>query len=226
MSPGRFQGVLRPGHLGYASAVRRRAARSTRIVALAACGLVLIAASGAIAAAAPPKLTKCYEAILHERPVHPKLLGTAPPTGLTSILGVLRQPATPSDVLPKGGRPTTGYSVLWTKYVRLLATSGSTRYFLIPGIYHNPLPVACWATLSAKERREEAQDNREQRRGSVSLEPFDAGQGGNAGAIPLTQEAIEHGDVFITPGPGSSTAPAYGIVPDRVATVTISGQSG
>jgi hypothetical protein len=173
-----------------------------------------------------PKLTKCDKAILYQRSVHPKLLRTAPPSALTSIPGVLRQAATPSDVLPKGGRPTTDYSVLWIKYVRLLATSGNTRYFLSPGIYDDPLPAACRATLSAKERREEAQDDREQRQGSVSLEPFDRVQGGNEGAIPLTKQAIEHGNVFIFPASGASATPAYGIVPDGVATVTVSGRSG
>jgi hypothetical protein len=108
----------------------------------------------------------------------------------------------------------------------LLATSGRTRYFLIPGISVDPLPAACRGMLSAKERREEAQDDHEQRQGSVSLEPFDPAQGGNEGPFPLTRQAIEHGDVVIFPGPGASTTPAYGVVPDGVATVTIAGRAG
>lgn len=204
----------------------RRATRATLIATLATCGLAPSLPSGAIATTATHKLTKCDKAILRRRPVHPKLLRGAPPAGLTSILGVLRQPATPSDVLPKGGRPTTDYSILWINYVRLLGTNGNSRYFLIPGVYNDPLPAACRSMLSAKERRQKALYDREQRQGSVSLEPFDPAQGGNEGAIPLTKQAIEHGNVFISPGPGASTTPAFGIVPDGVTTVTVSGQPG
>jgi hypothetical protein len=190
------------------------------------CGLALGLVPGAVATTATLKLNKCEQAILHARHVHPKLLRTAPPTGLTSILGVLRQPSTPSDILPKGARPTSDYSVLWINYVRLLATVGSARYFLIPGIYADPLPAACRAQLSARARREYAQADRDQRHGSASLEVFDRTPGGNESAIPFPKPAIERGVLEIFPAPGASRAPAYGIVPDGVSTVTIAGRTG
>lgn len=194
------------------------------MAALAGCGLVLSLASGAGATVKPPKITEaCAEALVHQRPVHPKLLPTRPPAGLTSILGVLRRPATSSDVLPEHGVPT-GYSVLWITYVRLLATSTHTQYFLIPGVYDDPLPAACRSTLPPKLRREERRYDRAQRHGSVSLEAF--GRTGGEGAVPLTRGAIERGDVFIFPAPGSTTTPAYGLVPDGVAAVAITGRAG
>ena len=205
--------------------MRSRARWGTSIAAVAVCAVPVVVASNASGTTLPAGVSKaCAKAIAHQRRVHPKLLRTAPPGGLTSLLGVLRQPATPRDVLPRGGRPTTGYSVLWIKYVRLVASAHRTRYFLIPGIAVDPLPPACRALLPAKDRRELAKFDREQRSGSVSLEAFD--RHGGSGPLPFTKQVIEHGVAVIAPAPGARVAPAYGVVPDGVASITIVGATG
>jgi hypothetical protein len=189
--------------------------------------LGVFGASGVGATGAPRKPTACQREILRARPVHPRLLRGAPPARLTSILGVLRRPTAPRDVLPKGALPSSGYSTLWVSYVRLLGSLGGTRYFLIPGVAVDPLPAACRAALPPRTRRAEAQDDRQQRYGSVTVEPFDPSQGGNEGGVPWTNQRIIHGSMVLFPtsaAKSSTTATAYGIVPDGVAGVIVAGR--
>jgi hypothetical protein len=196
--------------------------RTAQIVALGA--FVLSVAAGAAATTIPTSPSAaCDNALAHQHTFHPKLLRTAPPPALTSILGVLRRPASRGDVLPRGGTPKTEYRVLWIKYVRLLASgSGPKRYFLIPGIWVDPLPLACRTTLSAQAQRSEARNDREQRSGSVSVEAFTSS--GGEGPIALTKQEIERGTVL--PDISAKSIGLYGIVPDGVAAVTVSEGSG
>lgn len=196
------------------------------IGAIAGCGVALGLTSIAAATGSPPALPKaCEKAVLRQRPVHPKLLRSAPPAGLMSILDVLRRPASSSDVLPKGDIPT-GYSAVWIRYVRYLATGPDhTRYFLIPGMFADPLPRVCRSTLSARQRRQEVRLDREERKGSVTVQAIYSHHAGEF-AIPITPSEIGRGDVLIVPGASTSTASAYGIVPDGVSSVTVSGRGG
>lgn len=200
--------------------------RARAIGVIAACGVGLGLTSIAAATGTPPMLPKaCTKAVLDERPVHTKLLRGVPPAGLMSILAVLRRPASASDVLPKGAMPT-GYSSLWIRYVRYLATGPDrTRYFLIPGIFTDPVPRACRSTLSARQLRQVVQLNREWGKGTAIVEAVYPKHSGEL-AVPIALREIQRGDVLIVPGLGTSTAPAYGIVPDGVVSVTISGRGG
>lgn len=188
-------------------------------------GVAMTASPGAVAATSPLITKACANAIAHLKPVRPKLLPSAPPARLTSTLGVLRRPATTGDALPRVAGPLFDYSVVWTRYVRLLAIGqAGTRYYLIPGIWVDLYPPACRKTLPAKLRKQEAQADREQSHGSVSLEAVS--QSGAEGQVPLTSEAINRGDVYIEPARHASTTPAYGVVPDGVASVTVRGRAG
>jgi hypothetical protein len=159
--------------------------------------------------------------IAQERPVHPRVLGTAPPVALTSILEVLRNPPSTMNMLPPDGIPRNGYSVVWFNYVRSLgAGPDQTRYFLIPGVEDVRLPDSCLRSLSPRARREYEAEERAQRAGSVTLEAFNGEE--EASAIPYTAEAIEKGNMLLAvTDPSNSTLAIAGVVPDGVASVTI-----
>ena len=151
------------------------------------------------------------------------MLLTTPPVALSSILEVLRRPRSSAAELPPGGVPLFGYSVLWVDYVHLLATgSDQTRYFLLPGIIDAQLSAACLHSLSSSERDEyETQLHT----GSVTLEAVKDEK--EAGAIPYTAPAIEAGRALLaTPGGSDSTATISRVVPDGVASVTITATDG
>ena len=144
-----------------------------------------------------------------------------------SILGVLRRPAGPGDRLPTGALPTRDYSVLWVRYARQLVRVGDTRYLLIPGIVADTLPAACRSSFSAKQLRKIEQEDRQQRAGSVSLEVYDRHQGGNEGPLPLTRQDLDRGVTELTPlGLKPKVALGFGVVPDGVASVTVTGARG
>ena len=67
--------------------------------------------------------------------------------------------------------------------------------------------------------------DREERQGSATVAALYSHHAGEF-AIPIASSEIERGDVLIVPGVSTSTASAYGIVPDGVSSVTISGRGG
>jgi mono/diheme cytochrome c family protein len=151
------------------------------------------------------------------------MLLTTPPVALTSILEVLQRPRSSAAELPPGGVPQLGYSVLWVNYVHLLATGpDQTRYFLIPGIRDMQLSAACLHSLSPSERHEyETQLHT----GSVTLEAVKDEE--REGAIPYTTQAIEADRALLAiPGASNSTAILSGVVPDGIASVTITATDG
>jgi hypothetical protein len=186
-----------------------------------ACSLILALSSG-LAAAGRKQQANQPCGIVSAPVLHPRLLFTTPPVALTSILEVLRRPRSSAAELPPGGVPF-GYSVLWVNYVHLLATvPDQTRYFLLPGIIDAQLSAACLHSLSPSERDEyETQLHT----GSVTLEAVKDEK--EAGAIPYTAQAIEAGRALLAiPGGSDSTATISGVVPDGVASVTITAADG
>jgi hypothetical protein len=186
------------------------------------CSLGVVLGSGAAAGDRSSTVNRPCLHLLYEvlnRPV--RLLHTAPPAALTSILEVLRRPALSTDRLPPGGPARIGYSVLWIDYVRLLgAGPEGIRYFLVPGIDTWRHLGSCLRTLPLSTRRRLQTEAREQSIGSVTLEAFNAEE--ELGAIPYTAPAIEAGRaLMIVPSSTSSTALVSGIVPDGIASVTI-----
>ncbi|MFI4992086.1 MAG: c-type cytochrome [Solirubrobacterales bacterium] len=199
--------------------------RVWRLVAVAVavmCSLVVVLSSGLASAGRKRQANPVCEIV--SAPVfRPRLLLTAPPVALTSILEVLQRPRSSAAELPPGGVPGLGYSVLWVNYVHLLATGPDrTRYFLIPGIRDVQLSAACLHSLSPSERHEyETQLHT----GSVTLEAVKDEE--RAGAIPYTAQAIEAGRALLAiPGQSNSTTTISGVVPDGVASVTITAANG
>lgn len=203
-------------------AVPMRARGLLAIVIAIACSLALTLNSGLAAAGRKQQAHSVCELV--SAPVRrPRLLSTAPPTALASILEVLQRPRSSAAELPPGGAPQLGYSVLWVNYIHLLASGpDGTRYFLIPGIIDVQLPAACLHSLSPSERDEyETQLHT----GSVTLEAAKGEE--KAGAIPYTAQAIEDGRALLAiPGPSDSTAIVSDVVPDGVASVTITAANG
>ena len=194
----------------------RRARPITAIVlatAVSATALLAPAATTATATVAPLISPACLHAYEHERLAHPRLSDGAPPTALTSILGVLRRPATPADALTQSQLPNVFYSRLWIKSVRLLEIGADgVRYYLVPGIFDHPRPAACLLDLPAAERHADQLEDRQQRLGSVTV---DATAPDIANSPALTRQAIEQGSPsFGLPSVTSSSASIYGIVPD------------
>lgn len=191
------------------------------IAVAVACSLVIALSSG-LAAAGRTQQANQPCGIVSAPVLRPRLLFTSPPVALSSILEVLRRARSSAAELPPGGVPF-GYSVLWVNYVHLLATGpDQTRYFLIPGIIDAQLSAACLHSLSPSERDEyETQLHT----GSVTLEAVKEEK--EAGAIPYTAHAIEAGRALLAiPGGSNSTATISGVVPDGVASVTITATNG
>ncbi len=175
------------------------------------------------AASAIQKRT-CAKSLKRQFAHHPKHLTTVPPEALTAILGVLRSPATPADRLPTEALTAlvpAGYSALWLGYARLLNETGDTRYFLIPGVYDPPsLPEVCVKLEPPPDRRLAKGPDLEPRGPVVTLEAYSPEQ---SGGIPYTPSAIQAGTAN-QPALGrsdSTTATFYGLVPDGVASVTV-----
>jgi hypothetical protein len=143
-----------------------------------------------------------------------------------SILEVLRNQQSATNMLPPGGIPRSGYSVVWLNYVRSLgAGPDRTRYFLIPGIEDVRLPASCLRSLSPPARRRYEAEERAQRGGSVTLEAFNGED--EAAAFPYTVEAIQKGATLLAVAdPSNSTLAIASVVPDGVASVTITAASG
>jgi hypothetical protein len=191
------------------------------IAVAVACSLTIALSSGLAAAGRKQQISSVC-GIVSAPVLRPRLLLATPPVALSSILEVLRRPRSSAAELPPGGVPF-GYSVLWVNYVHLLATGpDQTRYFLIPGIIDAQLSASCLHSLSPSERYEyETQLHT----GSVTLEAVKDEK--EAGAIPYTAQAIEAGRALLTiPGGSNSTATISGVVPDGVASVTITATDG
>jgi len=192
------------------------------IVIAVACSLAVALDSGLAAAGRKQQAHSLCELV--SAPVRrPRLLSTAPPAALTSILEVLQHPRSSAAELPPGGAPQLGYSVLWVNYIHLLASGpDGTRYFLIPGIRDVQLSTACLHSLSVSERDEyEIQLHT----GSVTLDVVKGEE--KAGAIPYTAQAIQDGRALLAiPGQSDSTAVVSDVVPDGVASVTITATNG
>lgn len=203
--------------------MRGRALLAVAVVVV--CGLVATFGFGLAAGGRGQRVRRCA-GIVSAPLSHPRLLSTAPPAALSSILEVLRRPRSSSVELPPGWIPRLGYSVVWFDYVHFLASGPDrTRYYLIPGIEDVHLPVACLRLLSPSARREYRAEARAGRAGSVTLEAFN-GEGESAAAV-YTAQAIEDGETLLAAtDPSNSTLAIAGVVPDGVASVAITAANG
>jgi len=186
------------------------------------CAILAVALPQAAGAASAIQKRTCAKSLKRQFAHHPKHLTTVPPEALTSIPGVLRRPATPTDRLPAealaGIVPYT-YSTLWLGSVRLLDTVGDKRYFLIPGVYAPPpLPGACVKLQSPRERRLVKGPQLEPRGPVVALEAYSPDE---SGGIPYTASEVQAGTANNTAGRPGSTTTFYGLAPDGVASVTV-----
>jgi hypothetical protein len=184
---------------------------------------VVVLPQVAAASSAAQQMT-CRRALRRQFSHRPRRLTTVPPATLTSILGVLQRPATPADEIPAealAGIVPYAYSALWLGSVRLLDTVGDKRYFLIPGVYAPPpFPEVCVKLEPPRVRHLSEKDPQVGSYGPVvTLEPYSAHQ---TGGIPFTASEIQAGTANEPALERSgSTTPFYGLVPDGVASVTV-----
>jgi hypothetical protein len=196
--------------------------RKRLLAATVVIGVAVLPQPADAALTAPKKA--CVRALHRQFLRRPKRLTTEPPTTLTSILGVLQTPATSADRLPAealSGIVPYAYSTLWLGSVRLLDTVGGTRYFVVPGVYAPPLlPKACVELEPPRLRRPLAKARQLGPRGPVvTLEPYSSHE---AGGIPFTASEIQAGTANAPAlGRSGSTTAFYGLVPDGVASVTV-----
>jgi hypothetical protein len=150
---------------------------------------------------------------------------------LTSILGVLREPAVTAARLPSTLEPI-GFSRIWRGSTRLLATAGSTRFWLVAGTYTQKVPAACLKAESPAQRRHTLAIKRAQRDGAVAV--VDSDQPTPVDAYALTAPLISGGQgVTVEPflrkvepaGQLTRSTIAYGLVPDGVASVTLTART-
>lgn len=131
-----------------------------------------------------------------------KALQGAPSRSLLSILGVLRRPATPADVLP---RRLALEGNTFVRYVRRTRVVNGSQYFIYPAIVSG-----CGSHA---------------RQGMMHLDVnIDLGGGaiGATGGGGASAATIEQGHAVTTGPPGSSTSSTLTmIVPDGVASMTI-----
>jgi hypothetical protein len=192
------------------------------LVAVAAIGVLALPQAAGAASAAQQKT--CSRALKRQFSHSPRRLTTAPPATLTSILGVLQRPATPADEIPAEalvGIVPYAYSALWLGSVRLLDTVGDKRYFLIPGVYDPPsFPEVCVKLEPPRVRHLSQKGPQLGPYGPVvTLEPYSSHE---TGGIPFTASEIQAGTANEpAPGRSGSTTAFYGLVPDGVASVTV-----
>jgi len=168
----------------------------------------------------------------HVRIVHPTVGPGTPPRVLSSILGVLREPAATAATLPSKFEPI-GFSRIWRGSTRLLATSGSTRYWLVAGTDTQKVPPACLKAESPAQRRHTLALKRQQRIGAVAVVASDQATPVDADVLVAPQIRAGSG---VTAGPvlrqaepaGQLTraTTAYGLVPDGVDKVTLTAPNG
>lgn len=174
--------------------------------------------------------------------VKPTVSDGSPGPGLLSVLGVLRRPATRSDQprLPHVSAPLypAGVQGIYVRYVRRARVKTGISYYVIPAarLDANPMFVApCRAKQVAVLRSELPRIPAGERASTLALQArwlalfvragqqgegvclvgFASARGGGGGACNTASEA-EHGD--LTESTGSTFS---GVVPDRVATVTV-----
>ena len=171
----------------------------------------------------------------------PTVSDGSPSPSLLSVLGVLRRPATGSDQprVPHVSRPLypAGVQGVYVRYVRRARVKAGISYYVIPAarLDADPMFVApCRAKQVAVLRSELPHIPAGERASTLTLQArwlalfARAGQqgegvclmvfaaaGGGGGACNTASEA-EHGD--LTESTGSTFS---GVVPDRVATVTV-----
>jgi Cytochrome c len=161
---------------------------------------------------------------LHELS-HPRSLSSLPPGALTSILEVLRRPASSGDRLPAQLGLRFGYTGVWVGYVRLLASGpDATSYFLVPGVDALRLPSACLRELSASKLRRYLKESREQRAGSVKIDAYS--QTGGSLSAAYTPSEIQAGKAILVVPEAPTHGEVSGLVPDGVASVTLTAPDG
>lgn len=189
------------------------------------CSLALVLSPGLAAGGNGQHVRRCA-GIVSAPLARPRVLFTAPPAALSSILEVLRRPRSGPAELPPGGIPQFGYSVVWFNYVHFLASDPSgTRYYLIPGIRDVQLPTTCLRLLSPSERREYQAEARAGRAGSVTLEAFSS-EAQAAGGVYTAATIQAGGALLAVPNPSNTILAIAGIVPDGVASVTMTAANG
>jgi Cytochrome C oxidase, cbb3-type, subunit III len=169
---------------------------------------------------------RCARELPHElkQLFHARPLSNSPPAALTSILEVLRRPATTSDQLPAHLGSEAGYTGVWIDYVRMLGTSpDGTSYFLVPGADGLRLPSACLREFPENALRRYVKRAGEQRSGSVKIAAYPQPQNGTIGlgSDAYTPSEIEAGTAILVLPSGPSKGEISGLVPDGVASVTL-----
>jgi hypothetical protein len=193
-------------------------------ITLGLCAILAVALPHAAGAASAAHKDACARALHRQFSHRPVRLTTTPPSMLTSILGVLQRPVTPVDRLPAEALAGIGpytYSALWLGAARLLDTIGDKRYFLIPGVYDPPPPPeVCIKLEPPRVRHLSAKVRQFSPRGPlVTLEAYSPH---DTGGLPFSTSTIEAGRAFgIALGEQGPTIAFYGLVPDGVASVSV-----
>jgi hypothetical protein len=180
----------------------------------------------------------------------PPLLGSgsnrisdgSPPAQLLSILPVLARPATPRDKLPTHVLRPFALKDIDVRYIRRARRVFGLSIYIVPAGDANlggPVPARCLREQSAALHRELPQIPRSLRAGTLGLEPRFVNQtrhdalpypgvclvalgadGGSSCSYSVSD--IEQGRAITSGGGPDEVGFIYGLVPDGVATVTLS----
>jgi len=191
--------------------------------------LVCLAATLApLASAGKPSLAEaCFNAIDRQQRRHPRELKTAPPAALTSILGVLRRPATPADRIPATALRATNpsdYRAIWPRATRLLGVGPHrTHYYLVVGdLSPQALPIPCFKLQPHHSGRPPKPSVPF---GDVAtvVQYSSTPTGEDTGDFPYASSWISAGraTLFEPAEPETALVPYFALVPDGVASVAV-----
>jgi len=176
--------------------------------------------SGSVAAASRGQLeTRCRRALQHTSSQHPQKLTGPPPAVLSSLLELLRLPATNPTEAPPRAIPASEYSALWINHIRRVgeAPRGTLYYAIASRV---ALPAICARELRGGRRGAYEKLRREEQAGSLILEAI--GSRSLLARGTFTAGEIEGGRALVELSTGIRSAPEIaGLVPDGVASVTI-----
>jgi hypothetical protein len=171
------------------------------------------------------------------KPALPATSTGSPGSGLLSLLGVLRRPATAADRLPRSLQDGPDARGIYVHYIRLARVSGGISYYILPAEAvqnQGGIPDRCWALVLAAVKAELPRVPSADRSATLALAERQitfarrarrsAGPGvcllaasanGNAGTCGATAQELKQGGLV------AGEARLSGIVPDGVAKVTV-----
>jgi hypothetical protein len=199
-----------------------------KIASVAGAAVICLVAGVSSTAARKASLSdECAHALTRRQQRQPQRLTTMAPVALTSLVGVLRKPAAPTDRLPAGGLyaiEPSEYRAVWPRATRLLGTGADrTRYYVVIGIRSpQSFPLVC--VKGAQPRRTRSAKPEPPLGAVATVAQFRSFPGGeDTAAIPFTASAISAGRATsIEPaGPVAALAPYVALVPDGVSSVTV-----